>query len=124
MSYTQSYELEIKVTNIETVKGEIFSAVYNSQETFLVKKSAYKASKVPVKSKIVIVNFKNIAEGEYSVALYHDINSSGQMDRNMLGIPKEDYGFSNINSIIFSRPSFEETKFYIKSDTSIVIELQ
>lgn len=43
-------------------------------------------------SKFVI---KDIPNGEYVVAAFHDENTNQLLDSNRLGIPKESYGFSN-----------------------------
>ena len=37
----------------------------------------------------------NLEPGDYAVAIYHDENGNGQLDKRLFGIPKEPYGFSN-----------------------------
>lgn len=124
IGYSQVYSINLKVENITKVKGNVLIAIYNSKVSFLEDKISFRKYKETVKDKTMEVSVRNLPKGEYSIALYHDINSNGKMDRNFIGIPSEHYGFSNITSIIFSRPSFDETKFLLKSDTSIVIKLR
>jgi uncharacterized protein (DUF2141 family) len=33
--------------------------------------------------------------GDYAFAVYHDANGNGKLDRNGVGMPTEDYAFSN-----------------------------
>jgi len=49
--------------------------------------------------------------GAYGIALYHDENANGKIDRNGLGIPKEGFGFSNNPRIFLSAPSFAKVRF-------------
>ncbi|WP_245574937.1 DUF2141 domain-containing protein [Flavobacterium tegetincola] len=38
--------------------------------------------------------------------MIHDENRNGELDSNMFGIPKQDYGFSNVAKVTSSPPSF------------------
>ena len=33
--------------------------------------------------------------GRYAIAVYHDVNGNGRLDRSAIGFPSEPYGFSN-----------------------------
>ena len=46
---------------------------------------------------------------EMAVAAYHDENNNGQIDRNLLGIPQEPYGFTNRARGILGPPPFKDT---------------
>lgn len=45
--------------------------------------------------------------GRYAIAALHDENSNHKLDRNMIGWPKEGFGFSNNPKVGLSAPSFE-----------------
>ena len=45
--------------------------------------------------------------GRYAIAALHDENSNHKLDRNMIGWPKEGFGFSNNPKVNLSAPSFE-----------------
>ncbi len=55
----------------------------------------------------------SVESGNYALALFHDMNSNGKMDKNMLGIPKEPYGFSNDFRPKFSVPKFSDCQFSV-----------
>lgn len=43
----------------------------------------------------------------YAIAVLHDENSNHKLDRNMIGWPKEGFGFSNNPKVGLSAPSFD-----------------
>ncbi|HEX5284035.1 MAG TPA: DUF2141 domain-containing protein [Bryocella sp.] len=45
--------------------------------------------------------------GRYGIAVLHDENSNHKLDRNMIGFPKEGFGFSNNPKVGLSAPSFD-----------------
>lgn len=45
--------------------------------------------------------------GRYAIAVIHDENSNHKLDRNMLGIPREGFGFANNPKVRLSAPSFD-----------------
>jgi uncharacterized protein (DUF2141 family) len=54
--------------------------------------------------------------GRYAVSAYHDANQNGKLDRNLVGLPTEGYGFSRDARIRFGPPSFDDAAFDISSD--------
>ena len=76
-----------------------------------------------VTGETVRVIFANLEAGDYAVMLFHDANSNGELDSNMLGIPSEGYGFSN-NVGRFGKPDFEEAMFTVTGETAIEINLR
>ncbi len=44
--------------------------------------------------------------GRYAIAAIHDENANHKLDRNMIGWPKEGFGFSNNPKVNLSAPSF------------------
>ena len=62
--------------------------------------------------------------GEYAIALIHDVNANKEFDKNLLGIPKEPFGFSNNKSIFFGLPNFKEASVvFDENNTETVIQL-
>jgi uncharacterized protein (DUF2141 family) len=59
----------------------------------------------------------------YAVMVFHDENSNGKLDKNILGIPKEGYGASNNLARKMRPPTFDEARFSISSDQSVEVKL-
>ena len=66
----------------------------------------------------------NLPEGIYAIALFIDANENFKIDKNFLGIPKEQYGFSNNAMGKLSGPSFEQAKFQVKGSAAQNIKLK
>ena len=66
----------------------------------------------------------NVPEGIYAIALFIDANKNMKIDKNFLGIPKEQYGFSNNAMGTLSGPSFEQAKFQVKGNATQNIKLK
>lgn len=115
--------ITVTVNNIEKTKGNLEISLYNQAEAFPHTKGRYKTGNVSVTGNSVTYKFSNIPDGEYAVALYHDENANGEMDKNVFGIPKEPYGFSNNIVPKMSAPSFKDCMFNVKGSTSISIKL-
>lgn len=112
------HTLTIEVSNIESDKGTIMIALFKGENGF--PKDATKAirkMKVNIKNQKATIVFSNLEAGDYAFALFHDENGSGEMDKNMFGIPKEGYGFSTNFKPTVSAPDFDEADFKIEGDT-------
>ncbi|HEY1581132.1 MAG TPA: DUF2141 domain-containing protein [Terracidiphilus sp.] len=60
--------------------------------------------------------------GRYAIAALHDENSNHKLDRNMIGWPKEGFGFSNNPKVNLSPPSFDTAAMQVTcpvTDTTI-----
>lgn len=72
---------------------------------------AYGKEKAYIVDKTATIIFKSVPPGNYAIAILHDENNNQKMDKNMLGIPKEGYGFSNNASGTFGPPSYKKASF-------------
>lgn len=55
------------------------------------------------------LDFADLSPGGYAVALFHDENDNGRLDKRF-GIPTEGFGFSNNPHFWFGPPSFKAAK--------------
>jgi len=51
--------------------------------------------------------------GTYAVAVVHDADGNGKLNTNLLGMPRERYGFANDARGTFGPPSFEDASFVV-----------
>lgn len=117
-------DLTVEVKSIPKAKGSIFIGLFRPKDEFPVFGKQYIGKIIPVTGKNMSHSFPELAEGKYTVAVYHDENKNGKLDKNHLGIPTEVYGFSNNARRTFSAPSFEEAAIDLKSDLTISITLK
>lgn len=77
--------------------------------------AAIETASSKVQSGKAVFNFKNLETGVYAVSAFHDADGDGVMRKNLLGIPKDLYGFSNDARGTFSAPTFESASFKLSS---------
>ena len=116
-------QLAIEIQNIEVVEGYIRIGVFNSEEKFLKRNSTFKNYIIAVESNTEKIVIDDLPKGEYAFILYHDINSDGKMNRKLIGIPKEPFGFSNNVRPKLAKPTFEECKFLLEDNLELKIKL-
>jgi len=114
-------ELTVNITDIEQGKGHVMVALYAGSENYTAGKTATSA-KVKAEEVSESVIFKDLDDGEYAIKMFQDENDNNKLDTNMMGIPKEGYGFSN-NVGMFGQPEYKEAKFIVKDNTVIEIDL-
>ena len=116
-------EFRLSIEGINELKGEIRIAMFDSKEKYT--KDPVHAIVLPVDSTTIIWTQEMLPFGEYAIAVYHDKNENGKIDTNFLGIPKEDYGFSNNARGRFGPASWQDSKFTVEESfysTSIKIK--
>ena len=104
---TDSFILE--VNGLGKVEGELRIAMFNSKESYT-KEPVY-AVVIPVDSTTIVWQVDELPYGDYAIAVYHDKNANGKLDTNLVGIPKERYGFSNNARGRFGPASWNDSSF-------------
>ena len=104
--------LHLELDGFKNNRGQAMIALYANPAGFLKKnKTPFRISTRIIRNGRVRVTLKDLPFKVYALAVYHDENSNGKLDRNMLGIPAEDYGFSNNVRGRFGPPSFQAASF-------------
>lgn len=118
-----SVNFQLKVQQFENELGTLKVAIYNNAGDYL--NSTYRLAETPINDvQEVTMLFKGIPEGLYAISIYHDENDNGEMDTNIMGIPTEDYAFSNNAPSRFGPASYEDAVFEVtKDDNTHIIKL-
>ena len=115
--------LEVTVKNIKAAKGNIRVGLFSNENDFL--KKAVEGKIVKAAGNEVVVAFENIKPGDYAISVIHDENENGELDTNMVGMPKEGFAFGNNSMGMFGPPSFEKAKITLgKQPVKQVIDLK
>ena len=130
-------ELKITVEGIRSPHGTILIGLYDSLETFTraielsdkdgflndPNRFAAVALRANAARKSAVV-LTNLDPGQYAIILFHDENGNGKLDKNVLGVPTEPYGFSNNVQGFLGPPAFKEAVMQITgSDKAVRIVL-
>jgi uncharacterized protein (DUF2141 family) len=106
--------LHLQISNVKEAQGWIWVGVYDSEDNFLIKEKAIvEGMEVDGVGKLDM-QVDHVKFGSCAVAVFHDINGNGEMDRNWLGIPTEPYAFSRKPRSKWRLPRFDEVVFTFK----------
>ena len=105
--------IHVKILDIRNSAGSVACALFESPEGFPVAflRSATNVMVIKVRHSQARCDFEDIPPGTYALAVIHDENMNGELDTNLLGVPKEGYGFSNDARAWLGAPSFEAASF-------------
>ena len=116
--------LTIEVSNVTSQKGKVYVGLYTKDKEFPHLEDAFIKKIVDANSDKVEVTFDDLEEGSYAVAIFHDTNDNGVLDKNFIGFPKEPFAFSNNFKPKFSKPEFEDCSFVLeKEGIKLLVEL-
>ena len=127
-SYSQEANLKINILNLDK-PGVLYLSICKDAAGFeeTVENESEEASCITSKGEIELQNFEingMIPHGEYAISLFVDSNGNKRIDKNFLGIPKEQYGFSNNVMGRMSAPTFNQAKFLVAGPTTQNIKLR
>jgi uncharacterized protein (DUF2141 family) len=124
LNQSPKYSLTIEVHGIRKVGGLMNIGLFSDSKTFPERNMAHAGVLVKVANNVASHTFRDLPPGNYAVAVFHDRNSNGSLDKNLLGIPSEGFGFSNDALGTFGPPSFNEAAITLKENKSIRINLR
>ena len=63
----------------------------------------------------MVLDFGEVPSGTYAIALIHDENGNGKLDKRLI-MPAEGFGFSRNAPVRFGPPSFASAAFAVDGD--------
>lgn len=119
--------INITVDRVRNSRGLITATLYpNEPKRFLVKNGSLYVASTPATAGQTRFCLFVPHPGIYAIAMYHDEDSSGTINRGgLFGIPSEAVGFSNNPTIFLGPPSLRSTLVKIEhANQSITINLK
>lgn len=115
--------LNIEITGIKSHTGQIRVAI--------VTRDQYKSDDEVGFGGSIPVNTSNqvsfitppMPAGKYAVKVFHDVNNNGELDVNLIGIPKEPYGFSNNARGRFGPPDFSAAAITVQPNDTLSVRI-
>jgi uncharacterized protein (DUF2141 family) len=113
--------IKVVVAGLHSNEGEVDCALFGSADGFPGDSSkASKLAKSKIENSQATCIFEGVAQGDYSVSVFHDENLNGKLDRNLMGMPKEGVGASNGATGHFGPPKFDDARFTYKGGPQTV----
>jgi uncharacterized protein (DUF2141 family) len=118
----QEAVLTVRVVGMDRDEGFVRIALFDRAETF---------TDEPMEA-AVLVPSDGVAEWAvrvpyqvYAVAVVHDRDGNGKLNTNLLGMPREKYGFSSDARGTFGPPSFDDASFAVREPSvSVVVRVR
>lgn len=113
--------LSLEITGVKKNGGKLIISLFNSKQSFDDRKIYYSVVKASNTETVCIP--VSLPAGEYAISMFQDLNGNAKLDSNLLGIPREPFGFSNYNGK--SVPgSFDKLKVMVNDKTKkITVQL-
>ncbi len=113
-------ELQVTVEGVDSETGKIMAALFDKAAGFPGGQS-FAATMTPAKPGTVSFRFKDVPAGRYAVSAFHDLNGNQRLDRNMVGMPSEPYGFSRNARGKMGPPSFDDAAVNVGAEAVAIV---
>jgi len=115
--------IQVNVGNLRSLKGSIGCRLFSLEKSFPRGSEGTTRQGVRVSGPVTRCVFKDVPAGTYAVAVMHDENGNGKLDRNLVGIPIEGYGVSNNQTYAARAPVWSESKFRVEAGKICELEI-
>jgi uncharacterized protein (DUF2141 family) len=125
-SQTTTCSISVAVTGLKNTQGRLCFSLFDGAEGFPSQgERAIAKCHISAAEPDPRVTFDGLQPGQYAVAAFHDANSDGILNRGLMGIPKEGFGFSNNPKILVGAPSFKRAAIAVnQGNLEICIQLK
>jgi len=114
--------LDLTIDGFKNNTGQVLIYLYDKPGPFPVGFDKSIASwTIKIKNKQAMTKLENIEDGLYALAVIHDENGDGKLERNFIGVPKEGVAASNNVRGNVGPPSFEKASFKLKNHARLSI---
>src|SRR3569833_1354907 len=108
--------LRIHVDGFRNTRGNLGTVLFKSPDGWpedLSKSFRHGPAPIDLNTRTAVAVWTDLPAGDYGVAVIHDENSNHKLDRNLIGIPKEGFGFANNPHVGLSAPSFDAATVHV-----------
>jgi uncharacterized protein (DUF2141 family) len=113
-SFQTPLVLKIEIKGLKNSEGQVLLELSDAEKNLI------DGFKQTIDHNSCTITIKNLSAGEYAFRYFHDENSNDELDANLIGIPKEGFGFSNNAKGTFGPPSYKKMIFELTGDTVVV----
>ncbi|SLJ92913.1 DUF2141 domain-containing protein [Novosphingobium mathurense] len=120
MSRIDKADVSATVTDLRSVKGQILACLTTRPDAFPdCAKDPHALTRIVPAGADVRIDFGTVPDGRYAIALVHDENGNGKLDKSLM-IPREGFGFSRDAPVRMGPPSFAKAAFPVEGEDAHV----
>lgn len=116
-------DLVVIVSGLRSQEGNVHIALYDDPDQFPDPNGMIDTAEATIIDGTARHNFTGLPSKRYAIAVYHDENDNDEFDQGFLGIPLEDYAFSNNAKVFLGPPSFDDAAFILTTPIAVTIQL-
>jgi uncharacterized protein (DUF2141 family) len=110
---SEASSILVDIDGLRSNRGQIMACMTANPKTFPdCQKDPYARHLTVPAANGETVQFRDVPQGRYAIALFHDENGNGRMDKMMM-LPKEGFGFSRDAPLQFGPPRFGAASFQV-----------
>lgn len=113
----QAADLTISLNDVRSDQGTLMLSVIRNEAQMSGAEPSPTSMMLSPNTTGVTVTLHDVEPGTYGVQVMHDVNGNGELDANMLGIPKEPWAFSNNAKGKFGPAKWKDVQFTIDGDS-------
>lgn len=106
--------LIVELSGLKDATGDVYIAVYNSEEDWLSEDAVFSSEKVAIADALdgeLVRTELQLPLDDYALTVFYDADGDGELDTNFIGIPKEPFAMSNNAVAKFGPPKYNEAVF-------------
>ena len=113
--------LTVEVSGLKDATGNVYIAVYDSDSTWL-SDTTVLSKKVAISETLdgdLVRTELLLPLGEYALSVFYDKDDDGELDTNIIGMPKEPIALSNNAVAKFGPPKYADAVFTLGAEPMI-----
>ncbi|NND88527.1 MAG: DUF2141 domain-containing protein [Flavobacteriaceae bacterium] len=114
--------IEVTVEGFSNDQGMAVIGLYDTKTDFMEKE--FRITTQPIRNQSASYLFKNVPDGTYAIAVFHDEDEDGEFDILFGLFAIEDYGVSNNTPPRFKPPQWEDARFKVLKGTEITQQIR
>lgn len=107
-----STDVSASINGLRSTRGQILACLTMRPDAFPNCQNDPAAKRLVVPATAPTLDFGKVAEGRYAIALIHDENANGKLDKRLM-IPREGFGFSHDAPVVMGPPRFDSAAFAV-----------
>jgi uncharacterized protein (DUF2141 family) len=113
----QAATLTVRAEGIASAEGFVYVGICDKS---FEESTCPRGTRLPARAGTMEFRLTDIQPGRYAIAVYHDRNGNGRLDRSVIGFPQEPYGFSNDIGRT-SIPNFQAALIEVRNPSTTVV---
>lgn len=118
-------EIRLEIKDVRSSKGQVLVSLFDSKDGFPGDhEKALQSTVLKAATNSLSATFTNLPAGEYAIAICHDENSDGEMNRKLFGPPTEGWAVYKKQKPRMGPPKFEKSSFNVTTaDLDVAVQI-